>query len=128
VWRFLKKLEIELPYDPAIPLLGIHTEKTRRERDTCTPMFIAALFIIARTRKQPRCPSADEWIRKLWELLVYFWDELFVGCFICYYFLPSEGCLFTLLIVSFDVQKLLRLIRSHLFIFAFVSNILGGGS
>jgi len=45
VWRFLKKLEIELPYDPAIPLLGIHTEETRRERDTCTPMFIAALFI-----------------------------------------------------------------------------------
>ena len=66
VWRFLKKLEIDLPYDPAIPLLGIHTEETRRERDTCTPMFIAALFIIARTWKQPRCPSADEWIRKLW--------------------------------------------------------------
>ena len=66
VWRFLKKLEIELPYDPAIPLLGIHTKETRMERDTCTPMFIAALFIIARTWKQPRCPSADEWIRKLW--------------------------------------------------------------
>ena len=65
-WRFLKKLEIELPYDPAIPLLGIHTEKTRIERDTCTPMFIAALFIVARTWKQPRCPSADKWIRKLW--------------------------------------------------------------
>jgi len=61
VWRFLK-IEIELPYDPAIPLLG----ETRIERDTCTPMFIAALFIIARTWKQPRCPSADEWIRKLW--------------------------------------------------------------
>ena len=66
VWRFLKKLEIELPYDPAIPLLGIHTKETRLERDTCTPVFIAALFIIARTRKQPRCPSADKWIRKLW--------------------------------------------------------------
>ena len=66
VWRFLKNLEIELPYDPAIPLLSIHTEDTRSERDTCTPMFIAALFIIARTWKQPRCPSADEWIRKLW--------------------------------------------------------------
>ena len=66
LWRFLKKLEIELPYDPAIPLLGIHTEETRRERDTCTPMFIAPLFIIARTWKQPRCPSADEWIRKMW--------------------------------------------------------------
>ena len=62
-WRFLKKLQIELPYDPAIPLLGIHTEETRIERDTCTPMFIEALFIIARTWKQPRCPSADEWIK-----------------------------------------------------------------
>ena len=66
VWRFLKKLKTELPYDPAIPLLGIHTKETRIERDTCTPMFMAALFIIARTWKQPRCPSADEWIRKLW--------------------------------------------------------------
>ena len=66
MWRFLKKLEIELPYDPAIPLLGIHTEETRIERDTCTPMFIAALFKIARTWKQPRCPLADKWIRKLW--------------------------------------------------------------
>ena len=60
------KNKIELPYDPAIPLLGIHTEETRTERDTCTPMFIAALFTTAGTRKQPRCPSADEWIRKLW--------------------------------------------------------------
>ena len=64
--RFPKKLEIELPYDPALPLLSIHTEETRSERDTCTPMFITALFIIARTWTQPRCPSADEWIRKLW--------------------------------------------------------------
>ena len=62
----LKKLETELPYDPAIPLLGIHNEETRIERDTCTPMFIAALFTIAWTWKQPRCPSADERIRKLW--------------------------------------------------------------
>ena len=66
MWRFLKKLEIELLYDPAIPLLGIHTKETRSERDTFTPMLITALFIIARTWKQPRCPSADEWIRKLW--------------------------------------------------------------
>ena len=68
MWRFLKNLQIELPYDPAIPLLETprkHTEETRTERDTCTPMFIAALLIIARTWKQPRCPSADEWIRKL---------------------------------------------------------------
>ena len=65
VLRFIKKLEIELLCDPAIPLLGIHTEETRIERDMCTPMFIAALFTIARTWKQPRCPLADEWIRKL---------------------------------------------------------------
>ena len=64
--EFLKKLEIELPYDPAIPLLGIHTKETRTEKDTCTPMFIAALFTIARTWKQSRCPSADKWVRKLW--------------------------------------------------------------
>ena len=66
MWRFLKNLEIELPYDPEVLLLGIHTEETRIERDTCIPMFIAALFIIARTWKQPRCLSADQWIRKLW--------------------------------------------------------------
>ena len=66
MWRFLRKLEIELPYGSAIPLLGIHTKKTRIERDTCTPMFITALFTIARTWKQSRWSSADEWIRKLW--------------------------------------------------------------
>ena len=66
VWRFLKNLEIELPYDPAIPLLGVHTKKMRIEKDTCTPGFIAALFTIARAWKQPRCPLVDEWIRKLW--------------------------------------------------------------
>ena len=57
---------IELPYDPAIPLLCIHTKKTRIERDMCTPMFFAALFTTASTWKQPRCPSADDWIRKQW--------------------------------------------------------------
>ena len=68
VWRFLKKIEqeIELPYDPAIPLLGKNTEEIRTKRETCTPVFTAALLTIARTWKQPRCPSADEWIRKLW--------------------------------------------------------------
>ena len=66
MWRFLKKLGIELLYDPEIPLLSIHTKETRIERNTCTPMFITALFIIARTWMQPRCPSAGEWIRKLW--------------------------------------------------------------
>ena len=66
MWRFLKKLEIELSYDPAILLLGIYPKETRIERDMCTAMFITALFTIARTWKPPRCPSADEWIRKLW--------------------------------------------------------------
>ena len=65
VWRFLKKLGIKPPYDLAIPLLSIYTEETKIERDTCIPLFIAALFTTARTWKQPRCPSTDEWI-KLW--------------------------------------------------------------
>ena len=60
VWRFLNKLEIDLPYDPAIPLLGIHSKEIRTERDTCAPVFIATLFTIARTQKQPRYPSTDE--------------------------------------------------------------------
>ena len=60
MWRFLKKLEIELPYNPAIPLLGIHTKETRGEKDPYTPMFIAALCTIARIWKQPSCPLADE--------------------------------------------------------------------
>ena len=64
--EIFKKLEIELPYDPAIPLLGIYTKETRIERDTCTSVFITALFTIAGTWKHPRCPSADEWMRKLW--------------------------------------------------------------
>ena len=59
VWRFLKKLKIELSYDPATPLLGIYPEKTITQKDTCTPMFIAALFTIARSWKQPNCPSTD---------------------------------------------------------------------
>ena len=63
---FISLKILELPYDPAIPLLGIHTEETRIERDTCTPTFIVALFTIAGTSKQLRYPSADEWIRKLW--------------------------------------------------------------
>ena len=68
VWKFLKKLGIKPPYDPAIPLLGIYPEEAKIERDTCTPMFIAALFTIARTWKQPRCPSTDEWIKMLWQI------------------------------------------------------------
>ena len=61
LWRFLKKLKIELPFDPAIPLLGIYPEKTIIQKDTCTPVFIATLFTIARTWKLPKCPSTEEW-------------------------------------------------------------------
>ena len=66
VWRFLKNLGIKPPQNPAIPFLGIYPEETRVEKDTCIPLFIAALFTIARTWKQPSCSSTDEWIKKLW--------------------------------------------------------------
>ena len=66
VWRLLKKLGIKPWCDPAIPLLGIYPEETKIEKDVCTPMFITALFTIARTWKQPRCLSTDEWVKKLW--------------------------------------------------------------
>ena len=68
VWRFLKKLKIELLYGPAIPLLGIYPEKAVIQKDTCTPMFIAALFTTARSWKRPKCPSTDEWIKKMWSM------------------------------------------------------------
>ena len=66
VWRFLKKLKIELPYDSAISLLGIYPEKTIIQNKSFTTIFIAALFTIARTWKQPTCPLTDEWIKKMW--------------------------------------------------------------
>ena len=66
VWRSLTKLGIKLPYDPAIPLLGIYPEEIKTEKDTCTPVFTAVLLTIARTWKQPRCPLTDEWIKKMW--------------------------------------------------------------
>ena len=66
VWRFLKKPRIKSPYVPAIPLLGIYHEKTKIEKDTCSPLFIAALFRIARTWKQPIYPLTDKWIKKVW--------------------------------------------------------------
>ena len=68
LWRFFQKLGIKPPYNTAFPLLGIYPEETKTERDTCTPLFIAALFTIGRTWKQPRCPSTDERIRKLWSI------------------------------------------------------------
>ena len=66
VWRVLKKLKIEIPYDPAIPLLGIYPEKTVIQKESCTTMLIAAVFTIARIWKQPKCPSTDDWIKKMW--------------------------------------------------------------
>ena len=66
VWRFLKKLGIKPSYDPAIPFLGVYLEETKIEKDPRTPMFISALFTIARTWKQPRCPSTEKWIKRLW--------------------------------------------------------------
>ena len=65
VWRFLRKLKIELSYDPAIPLLGTYPDKTIIQKDTCTSMFTAALFTIAKAWKQLKCPSTDEWIKKM---------------------------------------------------------------
>ena len=68
VWKFLKKLKIKLPYDPAISFLGIQPKemKTGYQKDTCTPMFIAALFTVAKICKQPKCLSMDKWIQKMW--------------------------------------------------------------
>ena len=66
IWRFLKKLKTELPYVPSIPLLGIYPGKTIIQKDTCTLVFIAALFMITKRWKQPKCPSTDEWIEKMW--------------------------------------------------------------
>ena len=71
VWRFLKKLEIKPPYDPEIPVLGIYPEENKLEKDTCIPLFFAALFTIARTWRQPRCSSTDEWIKKLWYIYIH---------------------------------------------------------
>jgi hypothetical protein len=67
-WRLLKNLIIDLPYDPAIPLLGIYPKKfhTDYSRGTCTPMFIVVVFTITKLWKQPRCTTTDEWIKKMW--------------------------------------------------------------
>ena len=77
VWRFLKKLKIELLYDPAIPLLGIYPKETKTviRKDTCMAMFIAALFTIAKIWKQPKCPSTDEWIKQMFYIYIYIYME-----------------------------------------------------
>ena len=68
VWNFLRKLKMELPFDPAILLLGLYPKNTETpiQKNLCTPMFIAAQFTIAKCWKQPKCPSANKWIQKLW--------------------------------------------------------------
>ena len=76
VWRFLKKLKLELPYDPAIPLLGIYPEKNMVQKDTCTPVFIAVLFTIAKTWKQPKCPLTDEWTKKMWYISMEYYSAI----------------------------------------------------
>ena len=73
VWRLLKTVRIKIPYDKTVPLLGIYPKKTIIENNTCIPMFIAALFMISRTWKQPRCSLTDEWIKKLW--YIYKWNN-----------------------------------------------------
>ena len=80
VWRFLKKLKIELTYDPAIPLLGIYPKKTKTliQKDTCTPMFTEALFTIAKIWKQPKCPSTNEWINKVWYIYIYIYIYIYM--------------------------------------------------
>ena len=80
--RFLKKLKTELPYDPAIPLLGIYLRKTKTiiQKDTCTPTFTAALFTITKTWKQPKCPSTDEWIKMMWYIdTMEYWQKYICG-------------------------------------------------
>ena len=66
MWRFLKTLKIELSYGPAVPFLSIYLEKAIIQKDTCMPVFIATLFTVAKTWKQPKCPKTDEWIKKMW--------------------------------------------------------------
>ena len=70
MWRFLKRLKTELPYDPAIALLGVYPKYTDvvKRRAICTPMFITAMAMVAKLWKEPRCPSTDEWVRKMWSI------------------------------------------------------------
>ena len=80
VWKFLKKLKIELPYDPAIPPLSIYPDQTLIQKDICTTMFIAALFTIAKTWKQTKCPLTDEWIKKkkMWYVYIYIYIYIYI--------------------------------------------------
>ena len=75
VWRVLRRLKIELTFDPAVPLLGIYPEKTMTRKDTCTPVFIAALFAIAKTCKQHKCLLTEEWMKKMWYIYTIEYDS-----------------------------------------------------
>ena len=90
VWRFLKKLGIKPPYDPGIPLLGIYPEETKIEKDTRIPLFTAALFTIARTWKQPRCPVTDEWIKQLWYSIYVPQYTIFIFLFLTHFTLSNR--------------------------------------
>ena len=83
VWSFLRKLEIKPPDDPAIPLLGIYPEETKIEKDTCIPLFIAAVFTIPRTWKQPISSSTDEWIKKFWYIYTMEYYSAMIGTHLC---------------------------------------------
>ena len=85
VWRFLKKLKIELLYDTAIPLLSIYPEKTIIQKDECNPTFIAALFTTAKIWKQPKCPSRDEWIKKMWYIYLYLYIFIYLYLYLSIY-------------------------------------------
>ena len=84
VWKFLRKLKIKLPYDPAIPVLGIHLDRTIIQKAICTPLFMAALFTIAKTWKQLRCPSTDEWMQNMWYTHTVEYDSAIKNNAICH--------------------------------------------
>ena len=97
VWRrIFKKINIELSYDPAIPLLGTYPEKTIIQKDTCTPMFTAALFTVAKTWKQPRWPPTEEWIKKIWYI-----------CIIEYYLVIKKNEIIPFVAIWMDLEIIL---------------------
>ena len=111
MWRFLRKLKIELPQDPAIPLLGIYLDKTIIQKDTRTPVFIVALFTIAKTWKQLKCPLTDEWIKKVW----YIYTMEYYSTIKKYEIIPLSATWMQLEIQS-EVSQRERQIPYHLYV------------